>query len=102
MVVFCVNYGYMMLYALFGYDYSSLDVYMDELDQCLNQVFNTEALAKGVQGSPGDQQGKNGQDQGAIQALFSFTSSRACIVLEAPFGGSNQDMVGRVLLFWTP
>ena len=45
---------------------------------------------------------KEDQDQGAIQALFSFTSSRACAVLEAPFGGSNPSMMGRVLLCWTP
>ena len=42
------------------------------------------ALAKKVQGSPKDQQAKEDQDQGAIQALFSFTSSRACTVLETP------------------
>ena len=32
------------------------------------------ALANEAQGSPGDQQAKEDQDHGAIQALFSFTS----------------------------
>jgi len=57
------------------------------------------ALAKGTLGIPEDLQVKDDQDQGAIQALFSFTHSRACAVLETPFGGSNQGMIGRVLLF---
>ena len=60
------------------------------------------ALANEVQGNPGDQQSKDDQDQGAIRALFSFTSSCVCTVLETPFGGSNQGMIGRVLLCWTP
>jgi len=56
------------------------------------------ALAKETQGNLGDQQAKDNQDQGAIQALFSFTSSRVCTVLGTPFEGSNQGMIGRVLL----
>jgi len=59
------------------------------------------ALAKGTIGIPKDQQVKEDQDQGAIQALFSFISSWACAVLETPFGGSNQGMIGRVLRCWT-
>jgi len=59
------------------------------------------ALAKGTLGIPEDQQVKEDQHQGAIQALFSFTSSRACAVVETPFGGSNQGMIGRVLRCWT-
>jgi len=60
------------------------------------------ALAKEAQGNLRDQQAKDNQDQGAIQALLSFTSSRVCTVLEIPFGGSNQGMIGRILLCWTP
>jgi len=60
------------------------------------------ALAKEVQGNLGDQQAKENQDQGAIQALFSFTSSQVCTVLGTPFEISNQGMIGRVLLCWTP
>ena len=60
------------------------------------------ALAKETQDTLGDQQAKDSQDQGTIQALFSFTSSRLCTVLETPFGGSNQGMIGQVLLCWTP
>ena len=48
------------------------------------------ALGIEAQGNPGDQQAKDDQAQGAIRALFSFTSSRVCTVLETPFGGSNQ------------
>jgi len=59
-------------------------------------------LAKETQSSLGDQQAKDNQHQRAIQALFTFTSSRVCTVLETPFGGSNQGMIGRVLLCWTP
>ena len=55
-------------------------------------------LAKEAEGNLGDQQAKDNQDQGAIQALFSFTSSRVCTVLGAPLEGSNQGMIGRVLL----
>ena len=47
---------------------------------------DARALAKE---SPENQQAKEDQDQGAIQALLSFTSSRACAVLGAPFGGPN-------------
>ena len=47
------------------------------------------ALAKETQGNLGDQQAKDNQYQGAIQALFSFTSSRVCTDLGTPFGGSN-------------
>ena len=54
------------------------------------------ALAKEAQDTLGDQQAKDSQDQGTIQALFSFTSSRICTVLETPFGGSNQGMIGQV------
>jgi len=50
----------------------------------------------------GSSQDKKDQDQGAIQALFSITSSRVCTDLEASFGRANQDMLGRVLLCWTP
>jgi len=42
------------------------------------------------------------QDQGAILALFSLSSSRAFAVLDDPFGRPNQVMIGRVLLCWTP
>jgi len=31
MVIFYVNYGYVMLYNLFESNYSGLDVYLDEL-----------------------------------------------------------------------
>jgi len=51
---------------------------------------DARALAKGAQGSTRDQQAKQDKDQGAIQALFSFTSSRACTILETPFGGSTR------------
>ena len=64
-------------------------------------TYDVGALAKGTLGIPEDQQVKEDQDQGAIQALFSFTSSLTCAVLETPFGGSNQGMIGRVLLCWT-
>jgi len=40
------------------------------------------ALAKEAQGNPRDQQAKDDQDQGAIRALFLFTSSRVCTILE--------------------
>jgi len=63
---------------------------------------DARALAKEAQGNLGDQQAKDNHDQGAIQALFSFTSSRVCTVLGAPLEGSNQGMIGRVLLCWTP
>ena len=42
---------------------------------------DTGALAKEAQGNLGDQQAKDNQDQGTIQALFSFTSSQVCTVL---------------------
>ena len=49
------------------------------------RIGDARALAKEAIGSPEDQQAKEDQDQGAIQALFSFTSSRACAVLETTF-----------------
>jgi len=60
------------------------------------------ALAKEAQDNLGDQQAKDSQAQGTIQALFSFTSSQVCTVLETPFGGSNPGMIRQVLLCWTP
>jgi len=60
------------------------------------------ALAKETQGNLGDPQAEDVQDQGAIQALFSFTSSRVSTVLGVPFEGANQGMIGRVLLCWIP
>jgi len=72
-------------------------------DQILKiYVVDAGALAKETQSNLGDQQVKDNQDQRVIQALFSFTSSRVCTVLETPFGGSNQGMIARVLLCWTP
>uniref|UniRef100_A0A7C8Z7B4 Tf2-1-like SH3-like domain-containing protein n=1 Tax=Opuntia streptacantha TaxID=393608 RepID=A0A7C8Z7B4_OPUST len=47
-------------------------------------------------------QDQTDQDQGAILALFSLSSSRAFAVLDDPFGRPNQVMIGRVLLCWTP
>jgi len=47
-------------------------------------------------------QGRTDQDQGAILALLSLSSSRAFTVLDDPFGGSNQVTIGRFLLCWTP
>jgi len=57
---------------------------------------------QGPQDHSRNPQDKQGQDQRAILALFSITSSRLCTDLEASFGGSNQGMLGRVLLCWTP
>jgi len=32
MVIFCVNYGYVMLNDIFEFNQTSLDVFLDELD----------------------------------------------------------------------
>ena len=63
---------------------------------------DARAGEQGPQDHSRNPQDKQGQDQRAILALFSITSSRVCTDLEASFGGSNQGMLGRVLLCWTP
>ena len=68
----------------------------------MERTCDAGALAKEAQGNPRDQQAKDDQDQGAIRALFSFTSSRVCTVLETPFGGSNQGWLDKSYFIGLP
>jgi len=78
----------------------------DPSDLRPNPLEEGEVDAGAVEQNPQDHsrnsQGQQDQDQGAILALFSITSSRLCTELETSFGGPNHGMLGRVLLCWTP
>ena len=75
---------------------------MDKSKCKLLSLDNDNDAGAYAQGRREGHQGYGDQDQGAIQALFSFTSSRVCTVLGNQFGDVTQVMIGRVLLYWTP